>query len=1069
MRRRLLATTAMCGLVFFAATPAFAACTGSGTITCSGSDTTGVNAAGAPANVTVNAGASVHPSVGGADAISIGSGSVTVGTGATIISDAAVGIHVTNNAGATPMTVSLNGGSVSGGTFGILVESGGDITIASGSSVSGGTAIKTGNLNSVTASVVRISNGATITGNVVGSANANDEFHWIQDTSGTFATGDVGVAAKYRSFEKFYKDGTATTTLTGTNALNWNVTAGTLSADAVTQASTVDIASGATFEFNTASGTYAGNVSGAGTFTIIDGSIITLTGDNSSHTGQLNIDLNNNVTVGSQNALGAGNVFINQSTLTFSAGFTAANNIAIGANDATLALGANNVTFSGVLSGAAGHDIGKTGSGTLNLTNAGNTYAGLLNITAGTVAGTTAAALGDGNINIGGGAILRVNGGGGTLNNNLSGTGTFLNDGGNLTLTGNNASFTGAMTVQNSSTVTLSAANTISGISGMSIDQSTLAFGSSFSTDRLFSIGAGDATFDTGANNVTISNAISGGANHDLIKAGTGTLTLGGTNTYGNTIINAGKLVVNGSTASAAVTTVNNGGTLGGTGTVRQTTVNSGGTIAPGNSIGTLNAGGIVQFNGGSIYAVEYDNTNADKLIGAGDIVINSGATLNLIGTTGIAYNNTTGPYTILQTTGGLRFGQFGTVTNNLAFLDPVVTYNSQNVQVSFTRNTTGFISMAENDTQTGTATALGNLPGSNDVFLAFTGVTTAQAAGALESLSGAGVVGIVPNTTPSFMQPIMAHIGGDAGASIALQTAANNADPSVWTSAYMEPRGALTRNFDTWFQVIGGTGKSDADSQSPKQKRGNYGAVGGIDRAFDDDGRYGIYAGYLRSDFSSDAIGASSRVNSYQVGGFVQRPATGDFTYTIGASAMYHDIDTVRHVVVGASDFSPHGDTNGNTLLAFGQLSHPLYVPAFGNLGLEGFGTVQVTRNHTDGYSETGGGAANLVVDGVTKTNPATTIGIRGGKHIGPVLATASLGWQHTFGDTDNDATMRFQGSTTQFTSTGTPIADDAAVVNLKASADMRNGISGFAGYDGTLARDAQDHAFKAGVKIGF
>ena len=66
------------------------------------------------------------------------------------------------------------------------------------------------------------------------------------------------------------------------------------------------------------------------------------------------------------------------------------------------------------------------------------------------------------------------------------------------------------------------------------------------------------------------------------------------TNTYtGATTVNAGTLLVNGTSASVSHTVANTG-TLGGNGSVGSVTVNTGGTLSPGSSIGTFATGNSV-------------------------------------------------------------------------------------------------------------------------------------------------------------------------------------------------------------------------------------------------------------------------------------------------------------------------------------------------------------------------------------------------------------------------------------------------------------------------------------------
>jgi autotransporter-associated beta strand protein len=138
--------------------------------------------------------------------------------------------------------------------------------------------------------------------------------------------------------------------------------------------------------------------------------------------------------------------------------------------------------------------------------------------------------------------------------------------------------------------------------------------------------------FNTTAN-TTVSGAI--GGTGGLWKNGTGTLTLTGANTYtGNTNIEVGKLIVNGSLASSVRILKN--GTLGGTLTIAGNLTNLG-TLAPGNSPGTTTV------NGNYLEAGTLDievwgltaGTQHDQVVVSGTATFQSGSTLKVTKTGG--------------------------------------------------------------------------------------------------------------------------------------------------------------------------------------------------------------------------------------------------------------------------------------------------------------------------------------------------------------------------------------------------------------------------------------------------
>ena len=115
-----------------------------------------------------------------------------------------------------------------------------------------------------------------------------------------------------------------------------------------------------------------------------------------------------------------------------------------------------------------------------------------------------------------------------------------------------------------------------------------------------------------------------------LRKLGGGVLVLSGNQTYtGPTQVEAGTLVVTGSTAAGSAVTVA-GGILGGTGTVAGTvTVGDGGTLMVGaesGAIGSLTTGSLV-FEAGSTLVLEVSPTLVDRLNVTGSLTIKAGAT----------------------------------------------------------------------------------------------------------------------------------------------------------------------------------------------------------------------------------------------------------------------------------------------------------------------------------------------------------------------------------------------------------------------------------------------------------
>ncbi len=159
-------------------------------------------------------------------------------------------------------------------------------------------------------------------------------------------------------------------------------------------------------------------------------------------------------------------------------------------------------------------------------------------------------------------------------------------------------------------------------------------------------------TVPSGMGDITMRGALlEGGNTNGIVKAGPGTLTLAGTNTYlGNTTISGGTLNVMGKLASASTVSVARATVLTGTGTCAGSVTNSqGGTIAPGVANvagGQLTVGSLLLGNG-CTNSFEFSVTTND--------------TISVTNNSGLAVAATT--YVYLYDTAGQTWAENGVYT----------------------------------------------------------------------------------------------------------------------------------------------------------------------------------------------------------------------------------------------------------------------------------------------------------------------------------------------------------------------------------------------------------------------
>ncbi|HHK8055788.1 TPA: autotransporter outer membrane beta-barrel domain-containing protein, partial [Serratia marcescens] len=437
------------------------------------------------------------------------------------------------------------------------------------------------------------------------------------------------------------------------------------------------------------------------------------------------------------------------------------------------------------------------------------------------------------------------------------------------------------------------------------------------------------------------SNDISG--HGGLTKQGIGTLVLTGNNTYaGPTLVNQGRLAVNGSVTSAV--SVQNGGIVGGSGTVGSLTARQGGTVAPGNSIGTLNVAGNVSFEPGSRYAVEVGpNGQSDRIqssgsatIGGGEVAVTLENSANLL--TQSEVRSLLGQqYTILSAQQGVS-GQFDAVAPNYLFLGTGLSYQPTGVTLSVGRNGTSFASVAQTPNERAVAAAADALAAGNPVYESLLGSGTAgEARQAFRQLSGqihADIASALVNDSRYLREALNGRL--------------RQAEGLASSSAIKADEGGA------WAQLLGAWDHASGDANATGYQASTYGVLVGLDSAAADDWRLGVATGYTRTSLHG-GYGSKADSDNYHLAAYGDKQF-GALALRGGAGYTWHRIDTKRSVNYGMQSDRDTAKYSARTEQLFAEAGYSVQGEW---LNLEPFVNLAYVNFENNGIAESGGAAA--------------------------------------------------------------------------------------------------------------
>ncbi|MGP1114814.1 autotransporter outer membrane beta-barrel domain-containing protein, partial [Serratia sp. CY54717] len=481
------------------------------------------------------------------------------------------------------------------------------------------------------------------------------------------------------------------------------------------------------------------------------------------------------------------------------------------------------------------------------------------------------------------------------------------------------------------------------------------------------------------------SNDISG--HGGLTKQGIGTLVLTGNNTYaGPTLVNQGRLAINGSVTSAV--SVQNGGIVGGSGTVGSLTARRGGTVAPGNSIGTLNVAGNVSFEPGSRYAVEVGpNGQSDRIqssgvatIGGGEVAVTLENSSNLL--TQSEVRSLLGQqYNILTAQQGVS-GQFDAVAPNYLFLGTGLSYQPNGVTLSVGRNGTSFASVAQTPNERAVAAAADALAAGNPVYESILNSGTAgEARQAFRQLSGqihADIASALVNDSRYLREALNGRLRQAEGLA---SSSAIKADED-----------------GAWAQLLGAWDHASGDANATGYQASTYGVLVGLDSAAAADWRLGVATGYTRTSLHG-GYGSKADSDNYHLAAYGDKQF-GALALRGGAGYTWHRIDTKRSVNYGMQSDRDTAKYSARTEQLFAEAGYSVQGEW---LNLEPFVNLAYVNFENNGIAESGGAAAlrgdkqhtdatvstlGLRADTAWQVSPGTTVALR-----------SELGWQHQYG----------------------------------------------------------------------
>lgn len=554
-----------------------------------------------------------------------------------------------------------------------------------------------------------------------------------------------------------------------------------------------------------------------------------------------------------------------------------------------------------------------------------------------------------------------------------------------------------------------------------------------------------------GVFNTTANTSVSGaiGGTGGLWKNGSGTLTLTGVNSYtGNTNVEAGKLVVNGSLASAV--RILKGGSLGGNASIVGNLTNLG-TLAPGNSPGTINVTG--NYLEAGTLDIEVEGTNAgtqhDQVVVSGTATFQAGSNLKVT-KTGIVPFDLTRTQSVLAVNALAYSGAFTTLDRG-----------TQATQVFFNNATGRIHGSGLTETQTFADLTVDTNRKAIATALYADGLTNAQ---------------VIKNGTAVLATSKAFIATGEMGAATVAFLGAANVDTAL-DALSPEPYGttmlmASRNSLSLARAFVGATAANEGWNVQlgyNQEQSTSTASLTTLNGSFDVNARYAVLSHQAGAD-SVFSVLVSDNSGQSSASGFASEASGRSYGLGFGTNIALGRLDV--GVVIG--ELNANGTRSGqsfanqkinstslNARLSFTKLG--AFTPYVG-----------ISRNigSSDAFLETGTGA-NLSVAAAKQSDVTAEIGMGYGIQLGDVVTVSlNIAYEHALSNEGGALNAGFADAAvpTSFTVQTSGAGQDLLRAGLGFNLALGEGRAVTLGYDYHSGADIKSaHQIKAGYSFRF